>query len=171
MKKISLILFTIICFSINAQNSLQDGASPYNSYFGNGVYYNESYNEIEFKNTQSSDVVVCLVNYYSGKTIRNEYIQKGNTFKMTKIPNGTYMVKVFYGNDWNPYKELANGKIIGGFNYDESFSISDDRSDLLKLNQYETSTEINYSTYEVTLYAVYNGNMEQREISEQVFFN
>ena len=170
MKKISFILLTIICFSINAQNSLQDGVSPYNSFFGVGIYDQDSYNEIEFKNTQYSDAVVCLVNYFSGKTIRNEYINKGNTFKMTKIPNGTYMVKVFYGNDCNPDKVLANGKIVGGYNFDESFSISDDHTDLLKLNQYESSDGINYSVYEVMLFTVQNGNMDQRKISEDEFF-
>ena len=171
MKKIfayALILFSI---AIHAQNSLQDGASPYNSFFGPGVYHEHSYNEIEFKNTQSSDVVVCLVDYYSGKTIRNEYINKGNTFKMTKLPNGTYMVKVFYGNDWNSNKVMADGMLRGGFNSNESFSISDRSTDLLKLHQYETSTRINYSIIEVTLYAVYNGNMDQRKISEDDFFN
>jgi len=171
MKKIFAFALTLFSITIQAQNSLQDGSSPYNSFFGYGVYDNNSYNEIEFKNTQSSDVIVCLVNVSTGKTLRNEYINKGNTFNMTKLPNGTYMVKVFYGNDWNPNKMMAGGNIYGGFNLDESFSVSDQQDDLLILNQYETSDAINYSVIEVTLYQVYNGNMEQRSIDEDEFFN
>jgi hypothetical protein len=102
----------------------------------------------------------------SDRTIRNEYIQAGSTFKMTNIPNGTYYIKAFYGKDWNPNKTMNNGQIKGGFDTDFHFSKSDGYSDRLTLsdNGYQ------YSTYSVTLYSVLNGNMSQKDINETEFF-
>ena len=150
--------------------SINNGTSPYNSYFGAGLYDDNSYNEVTFSNSNSSDVIVCLENIYSGATIRNEYIRKGSSYTMTKVPNGTYVVKVFYGNNWNPNKLLAGGKIKGGFDEDISFSISDDPSDYLTMNQHKTSEGTSYSVWSVTLYSVINGNMDQRPINVDTFF-
>lgn len=151
-------------------NQLENGASPYNSYFGYGIYNKNYLNEITFKNGYSTDAIVCLVNYYTDKTIRNEYIRKNTNFKMTNIPNGTYYIKVFSGNDWNPEKILANGKIRGGFETDISYNVSDDQDDLIKLEQTEDYSEIQYSIYTITLYQVAYGNMESEPISEKDFF-
>jgi len=147
-------------------NQLKNGTSPYNYYFGNGVYNKNHHNEITFKNGYSTDAIVCLVNRYTNKTIRNEYIRKGTNFRMTNIPNGIYYIKVFSGNDWNPEKILANGKIKGGFDTNISFSISNDYSDLLKLND----DGYKYSVGTITLYQVVNGNMQSEPIGEQDFF-
>ena len=158
--------------SINSYyNSLDDGSSPYDNYFGSGVYDNSSYNEVTFLNTNSTDVIVCLENVSSGRTIRNEYIQKGNSFKMTKVPNGTYMVKVFYGNDWDPHKNILGGRIKGSFTKDENFTKSDKADDFLLMNQENTRDGVTYSVWSVTLYSVVNGNMDQRPINASSFFN
>jgi len=151
-------------------NQLENGASPYNSYFGYGVYNKKYYNEITLKNGYSTDAIVCLVNYYSKKTIRNEYIKKNTNFKMTNIQSGTYYIKVFSGNDWNPEKLLANGRIRGGFETDISYSVSDNQDDLIQLEQTEDYSGIEYSIYTITLYQVSNGNMESEPIKEKDFF-
>lgn len=147
-------------------NQLKNGTSPYDGAFGKGIYNHNHNNWIEFENGNSYDAVVCLVNTNSGRTIRNEYIQAGSTFKMTNIPNGTYYIKAFYGKDWNPNKTMNNGQIKGGFDTDFHFSKSDGYSDRLTLsdNGYQ------YSTYSVTLYSVLNGNMSQKTINETEFF-
>ncbi len=147
-------------------NQLNNGDSPYNSVFGSGVYDKSVNNWVQFKNGNAHDVVICLVNVYSDRTIRNEYIRAGSTFQMTNIPNGTYYIKGFYGNDWNPYKKIDGTNIKGGFDTNFSFSKSDGYGDRLSLqdNGYQ------YSTYEVTLYSVSNGNMSQEGISQSEFF-
>jgi hypothetical protein len=42
---------------------------------------------------------VCLVDYYSGTKIRNEFIRKGSSFKMSNVSNGTYYLAWFSGNN------------------------------------------------------------------------
>jgi hypothetical protein len=148
-------------------NRLKNGSSPYNAFFGAGAYNKGHQNWITFKNGYQTDAIVCLVNYYSGKTIRNEYIQAGTSFQMTNLPNGTYYMKVFSGKDWNPTKSLANGKIKGGFDTEESFYQSKDYKDLLQLKD----DGYQYSTGEITLYKVSNGNMQTQQMSENSFFN
>src|SRR5690606_34336289 len=84
-------------------NKLNNGDSPLDNCFGKGIYNGKAY--LIFDNSNETDAIVCLVNQYSGKTIRNEYIRAGAEFKMTQIPSGNYFIKVCYGNDWNPDKE------------------------------------------------------------------
>lgn len=147
-------------------NKLKTGDSPYNDYFGTGVYDNQFSNEVTIHNGQSTDVVVCLVEHeYPKRTIRNEYIRAGESFKLTSVPNGLYSLKWFYGNNWNP-DTLYMGEIKGFFDNDSGFSKSDSPSDLLKMEQYDNQ----YSVWEITLYAVQNGNMETQEINPNEFF-
>lgn len=147
-------------------NQLANGSSPYDSFFGKGVYNKSHNNWIEFENGNSYDAVVCLVNASSDQTIRNEYIRAGTTFKMTNIPNGTYYIKAFYGNDWNPTKTMNNGQLKGGFDTNFHFSKSDGNNDRMTLKD----DGYQYSTGKITLYTVVNGNMSQQKISETEFF-
>lgn len=147
-------------------NKLNTGDSPYNDYFGTGVYDNQFSNEVTIHNGQKADVVVCLVEHdYPKRTIRNEYIRAGESFKLTSVPNGLYSLKWFYGNNWNP-DTLYVGEIKGFFDNDAGFSKSDSPSDLLKMEQ----TDEQFSVWEITLYAVQNGNMETKEINPNEFF-
>ncbi|SDM53381.1 DnaJ domain-containing protein [Catalinimonas alkaloidigena] len=146
-------------------NQLNTGDSPYDNYFGKGIYDKNYYNQITIQNGQDADVVVCLTNYNSNKTIRNEYIRAGDSFKMTSIPNGTYYIKTFYGNDWNP-DALVMGRITGFFDTSPGFSQSAQYDDLIRLQQ----TQEGYSIYEITLYPVVGGNMESQPITAGDFF-
>jgi hypothetical protein len=85
---------------------------------------------------------------------------------MKKLPVGSYKIKVFYGNDWNPEKMINNGVIKGGFENNIHFSISERESDWLKVF-YDSKT---YSYGEITLYTVNDGNMQQRGIDSDEFF-
>ena len=145
-------------------NKLKNGTSPYNKFFGSGIYNKNHNNWVLFKNGYNTDAIICLFNRYSGKTIRNEYIQAGTSFKMTNIPNGTYYLKVFSGKDWNPNKLLNNGRIKGGFDTDISFYQSNDPIRVMD-DGYQ------YTTGEITLYKVSNGNMRTQGMSENSFFN
>lgn len=148
-------------------SKLKTGDSPYNNYFGKGVYDKDYENQLEVKNGQNLDVIVCLTEYYGSKrTIRNEYIRAGESFIMTNIPNGTYYLKSFYGKDWNPDTLLYNGRLKGFFDTSSGFSVSDKFDDLIKMEQNETA----YSIYSVTLYPVVGGNLESRNITASDFF-
>lgn len=147
-------------------NQLKTGSSPYNAHFGKGVYDKNFHNRVKIHNGQSQDVVVCLTEYYSPhRTIRNEYIRAGDSFEMTSIPNGTYFLKSFFGNNWNP-DTVYQGMIKGFFVQEAGFIKSDDYSDLLFINQ----TNSEYSIYEITLYPVVGGNMESKDIDAMEFF-
>jgi len=155
-----------------AGNQLKTGDSPYDSYFGKSIYNKNYHNQLELINGENGDVIVCLIEYAKKKrTIRNEYIRAGETFTMTNIPNGTYIIKTFSGKDWNPDKIMFNGKIKGGFDTDIGFSISDREKDLLVMNQREEENGIKYSAHTITLYKVKDGNMESRNINDMDFFN
>ncbi len=147
-------------------NKLKTGDSPYNYYFGTGVYDNQFSNEVTIHNGQKADVVVCLVEHdYPKRTIRNEYIRAGESFKLTSVPNGLYSLKWFYGNDWNP-DTLYMGEIRGFFDNDAGFSKSDSPSDLLKMEQNDEG----FSIWKITLYPVKDGNMETQKIDPNEFF-
>jgi hypothetical protein len=153
-------------FSKWAGNKLNTGDSPYNNYFGTGVYDSQFLNEITIHNGQSTDAIVCLTEYeIPNRTIRNEYIRAGESFKLTSVPNGLYSLKWFYGNNWNPDTLYMEG-IQGFFDSDAGFSKSDSYGDLIKMQQ-DTDK---YSVVEITLYAVQNGNMETKEINPNEFF-
>ncbi|WP_339812060.1 J domain-containing protein [uncultured Imperialibacter sp.] len=147
-------------------NHLKTGDSPYNHYFGQGVYNKNYENRVKIHNGQGTDVVVCLTQYNSPyRTIRNEYIRTGESFEMTSIPNGTYYLKSFFGNDWNP-DTLFMGEVRGFFETGAGFSKSDNYSDLLNIEQ----NNYQYSIYEITLYPVVGGNMESEPINANEFF-
>jgi len=145
-------------------NQLLDGASPLNQCFGKGKFSGNAW--IQFDNSNLTDVIVCLVNVNSGKTIRNEYIRAGSKYTMRRIPTGTYYLKGYYGNDWNPNKSNFCGT-KGGFDTDEHFSKSDNYSDYIEVE----NTDNSYTTGTITLYSVSNGNMSTQSMNESEFFN
>jgi len=151
-------------------NHLENGSSPYDNYFGSGIFNYNSECWLLFKNGNSTDAIVCLEDVLSGRTIRNEYIQAGTNYTMSNLPSGVYQVKVFSGNDWNPEKTLNNGLIKGAFDTDLSFSISDNIKDRIVVKTTEDYSGITYTTGEITLYKVSNGNMQQRSINSKDFF-
>ena len=139
----------------------ENGFSPYNDYFGKGVYNNNSKNKFIIKNSNSTDAVVLLVDAYSGKKVRNEYVRKSSTFSMTGVPNGTYYLQWSSGNSWSPNKVVGN--LIGGFQKDISFSKTENRNDWMSVEGYQEWT--------VTLYSVEGGDVETDDISALEFSN
>ena len=145
-------------------NQLANGKSPLDACFGKGKYAGKSW--IEFKNDFNSDAIVCLVSLTTGRVIRNEYIRAGNDFKMSKLPTGTYFLKIYKGNDWNPTKINICGT-KGEFDTDADFSTSDKPEDHIRI----TNSRNGYTTGSITLYGVSNGNMSTAPITEESFFN
>jgi hypothetical protein len=137
----------------------KNGFSPYNKYFGKGIYDNSTGNVFIVKNSNSTDAVVLLVNSYSGRKVRNEYVRKGASFEMTGVPNGIYYLEWASGNNWSPEKKV--GKLTGGFQTEASFTKTRDITDWMSVNGFEQWT--------VTLYTVSGGDVESEGISANEF--
>ena len=139
----------------------KNGFSPYNSVFGRGIYNNDSGNQFVIKNTQSSHAIVLLVNAYSDRKIRNEFVRKGETFTMTGVPNGTYYMRWISGNDWSP--DLIIGDLTGAFQTDMSFAETSDRDDWMSVTGYYEWT--------ITLYAVQGGDVSINRLNLNQFLD
>jgi|TARA_B110001450_G_scaffold162992_1_gene151915 hypothetical protein len=140
-----------------------NGTSPYNSYFGSGIY-DDTQNSIIVNSPKNSDIVFLLKNAFSGKTIRNEFIRKNSTFELTEIPYGTYIFVYFSGTDWSYNESMKNGRIRGGFTKNKSFSKSEYSKDRM---EFKTGY---YGSYELTLTQVISGNLETQPADEDDFF-
>ena len=103
-------------------NSLSTGATPYATFYGKN--YKCPYNQcsgIKVTAPAESDIVVIIKrNNQNGKVINHGYIKSGTTYQFD-IPDGTYQTFFYYGEGWNPNKDMGNG-IKGGFIKDEIFS-------------------------------------------------
>lgn len=139
----------------------KNGFSPYDKFFGKGIYNNSSRNEFVIKNSNSTDAVVLLVDAYSGRKVRNEFIRKGSNFTMTGVPNGTYFLEWTSGGKWSP--NLNVGRLKGGFQKNSSFTKTRDRQDWMKVSGYQQWT--------VTLYTVSGGDVESEGITADEFGN
>ena len=140
----------------------KNGFSPYNQYFGKGIYNNNSGNEFVIKNSNQTDAVVLLVNAYTGRKVRNEFVNQGTNFKMTGVPNGTYYLEWFSGTFWSPELKVGT-RFKGGFQTKASFTKTKDASDWMKVEGYQIWT--------VTLYSVAGGDVESEKINAEDFFN
>lgn len=143
----------------------ETGDSPYNLLYGNGKYDKTYDNFIKVINGSSNDAVVVLYNIFTKRVVRNVYVRSRDSYKMKYIPEGTYGMKVAYGNYWNPTK----GK-YGGFEKNRSYSDTGYES---SFDMYVENDFSGYSipTYTVTLHKVTNGNMKTKSISEEEFFS
>lgn len=142
-------------------NQLKDGASPLDGCFGKGVYSGNA--TLTIDNGGSSDAIVCLYSIENGRTIRNEYVRKNSSFTMSNIAQGTYKIRVFYGNDWNPNLTNSCGT-KGNFESDVHFSEFDG-------TEYFEDSDRGYTTATITLYTVAGGNASSSSIDQSTFFN
>ena len=140
----------------------KNGFSPYDSYFGKGVYNNKSGNSFKIKNSNTTDAVVLLVNAFTGRKIRNEYVRKKANFEMTGVPDGTYYLEWFSGSNWSPDLKVGSA-YKGGFQTNANFTKTRDSDDWMKVEGYQVWT--------VTLYTVEGGDVESEEINAEDFFN
>jgi hypothetical protein len=142
-------------------NQLNNGSSPLDNCFGKGLYGGNA--SLTIDNGSNTDAIVCLYNIETGQTIRNEYVQKNSKFKISYIEEGNYKIRVFYGNDWNPYAQNECGT-NGNFENDISFSEFDDA-------QYFESNYNGYSEFTATLSPSVGGNATTSGLSQSSFFN
>jgi hypothetical protein len=70
--------------------------------------------------TKDNRIKIIKQNNQNGKVVAHGYIRSGATYQFD-IPDGTYQTFFYYGEGWNPNKEMKGG-IKGGFVKDEIFS-------------------------------------------------
>ena len=136
-----------------------EGFSPYDKYFGKGIYDKNSRNSFIIENSNSSDAVVLLVNAYTKRKIRNEYIRKGSIFEMTSVPNGTYYLEWTSGEDWSPNLDL--GKVVGGFQTNRSNTKTKGIDDWMKAS--------GGSQWTVTLFTTQGGDVDSEDLDDDEF--
>lgn len=103
-------------------NYLATGDTPYVKFYGaNYVCCKNQCSAIEVTAPENSDIVVIIKrDNEEGAVISHAYIRAGHKFSFD-LPNGTFQPFFYYGEGWNPQKEMGNG-IKGGFVKYESFS-------------------------------------------------
>lgn len=147
-----------------------NGFSPYDKYFGKGIYDKSTSNYVEIDNQSNNDAIVLLVNAYSNKKIRNEYVRKKSKFKMEYIPDGVYYLRSMSGNDW--ISNLKIGKLRGGFTRERSISGNSDSKDWVKLGTTYANSEGEYTQgYRQTIHTVVGGNLKSEVLTEEEFSN
>ena len=103
-------------------NHFETGDKPYSEFYGgNYVCRRNQCSAIEVTAPENSDMVVIIKrDDENGSVISHAYIRAGCKYTFD-LPNGTFQPFFYYGEGWNPEKEMGNG-IKGGFIKNESFS-------------------------------------------------
>ena len=138
---------------------LPHGASP----FGLGIRGGHS--TLTVDNGTDTDAAVKLIR---GKIqlIRSIYIHHGERLTVPQIPPGKYVLRVAFGEDWNPKDHKFNFR--RSFLESEVFEITETTS--VRENEEGQRTETQYwDDMSVTLHKVLQGNFRTHEISEEVF--
>lgn len=139
-------------------SSHSNGHSPYDEIYGKGIYH-QTENAIEVTVPKGRDIVFLLKDLGTGRFIRNEYINAGTTFSLTKIPYGNYKFYYTTGSAWSDEAKFKTFEKAGNFQLGYRIVKSDDWRDF--------EFERGYSgTYTLTLQAVMNGNLETETASE-----
>ncbi len=108
--------------------------------------------ELEITNGTSEDAVAKLI--INGTSVFTVYIKANNSYTMKNITDGIYWLAFAHGTDWD-----KEGAI---FRRGASYSSFEDTFD------FET-TDTQYTTFEVTLNAVYGGNAATDDVDPTQF--
>ncbi len=149
---------------------LATGAVPYPDRYGKGMFDNLSLNRILFHNSRVHDAVVMLTDAETHKTVRNNYVQAGDDFVMSQIPDGSYYLRVMFGNDWNDTLDFENAEVRGGFNRNVRYEIFHQEINVIAMKQSSSGDTLNYKIYEITLFPVHDGNAQSLATEPKEFF-
>ena len=152
-----------------AKPQIDDFASPYTYFFGKEIADENSQNNIFIHNSEMSEAIVCLVETgKEKKTIRNQYINAGRSFKMNNIPDGNYFLKIYYGTNWDTTKTSINNTVKGGFSNEIGFFALNNDKNSFKMQHKEDGSSVSYSSYEIGI----SPNLQKGivELSSEDFF-
>lgn len=143
--------------------------SPYEKHFGGDLDSYDSRSTILVQNNLAHEAIVCLVQTSEPfRTIRDEYIEPGSTYRFTSIPDGSYYIKAYFGNIWQPSKKMNAGTVTGGFEKEAGFFKSTDKKNTYDVYQKISGDNLVYANYEIMLSKIFDE--KSREISEEEFF-
>lgn len=139
-------------------NRLETGATPYVYLYGANKRCSEwGCSSIKVSTPSTSEVLVLIKK--NEIVVRHAYIRASDSYTF-QMPNGTYQPFFYYGNGWNPEKELMeteSGTVIGGFVSGEHFSK-------------DNPQELENNRLEYTLILQQSGNFQEKSSSaEEVF--
>jgi len=151
MKK--LLLALVLLLSLNGY-SQYTGATPWENCFGKNadckLYVKDGYyvgcSNIEVSTSVSSPVVVIVKR--NGKIIKHAYISSNSSHNI-EVPDGTYQVFFYYGNNWDKFKKMNSDEcnlVKGGFTSNESVGKDDSISLKSQIMTY-TLTQVNYGNF------------------------
>lgn len=120
---------------LSDSNSLDNGASPYEEFYGKNYQFlsDEPHATIQVTAPRQSDLIV-IVRYdnHEGEVAGHIYVRRGQSSSI-QLPSGrTYQTFFYCGIDWSPDKPMPD-KILGGFTKAEVFS-KDGKPSKLKNN-------------------------------------
>ena len=115
--------------------------------------------ELTIDNLQGGSDAIAVLTYFGRKDpIISVYIRSGEIYTIKNIADGNYELYILYGENWN-----ASGK---KFENNLRYTRFDDA---FQYTTTETTTEIKYTTWSVTLYGVIDGNANTEVLSEDSF--
>jgi hypothetical protein len=109
-------------------------------------------------NGTSSDAYIKLVDPLSNESVASFYVKSSSSFTLEGVADGSYQVIFASGEDWDSNTQ--------SFTMNKSFTKFDSTLDFTT-RQY--TDEIRYSTHEITLHQVLDGNATTSEVNEQEF--
>jgi curved DNA-binding protein CbpA len=151
------------------EETIDNFESPYSAFFGEEIYSTDSKNSISITNSDNSEAVVCLVDSKEpNRSIRNQYMAVGSTFKMNSIPDGTYYLKAYFGNDWDSKKSFHVKNVKGGFKNDIGFFMFNEGKENLNMQQQNVGNSTSFSSYEIFINPY--SKEGSKKITEEEFF-
>jgi hypothetical protein len=122
----------------------------------------EGLGKLKISNYTSSDAAVKLKTSVDRTTVRFVYVRAMNDVTLSKIVPGEYLVQFATGRDWDA-NDLAFRQDPAFATFDKELSFSERHVD-----DGEVRKTV-YSTHEITLHTVPNGNVQKRAISAEEF--
>lgn len=135
------------------------------------IYDSKLNNYLQINAGNDRDIVIKLMQQNPGgdKCIRSAYVEAGNEMKIRNIPEGTYYVKVAYGNNWKVtrHNNICYGKFSDSAIYEKG-------ADLFDFSVTKTDNGYQVPSYQLTLEIITNnpdGKVVENQISEEEFNN
>jgi hypothetical protein len=139
--------------------SLPNGSVLFQNYF-----YLNGLGELKIRNDTNLDAIAKLVNTTINKSIFTVYIKANSTYVISKIKDGNYKLFFNLGNDWDAD--------IKAFTVNSGYEVFEELFDFTT-REYEEGDyiRVRYSTFEVTLNPVIDGNAETENVNLVEFAN
>jgi hypothetical protein len=139
------------------ENSLSTGSTPYEFCFKVDEEFEPKNSQLSIIAPKDCDVIVIIKK--SDKVYKHAYVRKSSSY-IFSLPDGVYQPFFYYGNGWNPNKEMKSAEcalLKGGFIENESYSKDDPQS-------------LFSETLEYTLILQENGNFEAQSANQEEAF-